>query len=64
VEDKLEAGLQVENAHCYAKMIASVKELSFLRSLDTGDKLTPQELVRATAAKVGLAVPTVGFSIC
>jgi hypothetical protein len=38
-------------------MIASVEELRELRELDSGEKLAPHDLVRATAARVGLSVP-------
>jgi hypothetical protein len=59
VTDPQELTLLTEKAHCYAKMVSGVKELAYLRNLDTGEKLTPREIVRATAAKVGLAVPSV-----
>ena len=41
----------------YATMISSVKELAFLRSLDTGEKLDPRDKIKNTAARVGLSVP-------
>jgi hypothetical protein len=40
-------------------MISSVKELKYLRELDTGERLDPRDKIRATAARVGLAVPQV-----
>ena len=40
-------------------MISSVKELRYLRELDTGERLDPRDKIRATAARVGLAVPQV-----
>ena len=49
--------LMRHNAYNYAKNVAAVNELRYLRSLDTGEKLTPQEIVRRTAAKVGFALP-------
>ncbi len=49
--------LMRQNAYNYAKNIAAVAELRYLRSLDTGEKLDPQEIVRRTAAKVGFALP-------
>lgn len=48
-----------ELAHQYVKMIESIKELKYLRSLDTGEKLDPRDKIKATANRVGLAVPKV-----
>ena len=44
-------------AHSYATTIESVNELIFLRSLDTGDKLEQNELVKLMGSKVGFAMP-------
>ena len=40
-------------------MIQSVKEVSQLRALDSGEKLSPRDKIRASAARVGLGVPQV-----
>lgn len=43
----------------YVHMISSIKEISHLRGLDYGEKLDPRDKIRATASRVGLAVPRV-----
>jgi hypothetical protein len=45
------------NAHCYSELVSDVQQLKFLRGLDSGEKLAPRDKIRATAARVGLAVP-------
>ena len=57
-DDKQAMALR-EAAHCYVTMVASVKELTRLRELDSGEKLNPRDKVRATAGRVGLSVPKV-----
>ena len=57
-DDKQAMALR-EAAHCYVTMISSVKELTRLRELDSGEKLNPRDKVRATAGRVGLSVPKV-----
>jgi hypothetical protein len=47
-----------ENAQCYATLVASIKELRYLRGLDTGDKLAPRDHINATAARVGFSMPS------
>ena len=47
-----------ETAHAYATTVSSVHELSFLRGLDTGDKMEQDELVSAMANRVGLNMPS------
>ena len=46
-----------KNAASYAEMVSSVAELKVLRGLDTGEKMSPRDTIRASAAKVGLHVP-------
>jgi len=46
-------------ANQYVTMISSIKEITHLRGLDFGDKLDPRDKIRATASRVGLAVPRV-----
>jgi hypothetical protein len=46
----------------FTLMTSSIKELNFLRDLDTGEKLSPRDKIRATAGRVGLGVPRV--SVC
>jgi len=41
----------------YVKMLSSIDELKYLRSLDSGEKLDPRDKIRATAGRVGLSVP-------
>jgi len=48
-----------ECAKGYSLMTASIKELNHLRELDTGEKLSPRDKIRATAGRVGLSVPFV-----
>ena len=57
-DDKQAMALR-EAAHCYVDMVSSVKELTRLRELDSGEKLNPRDKVRATAGRVGLSVPKV-----
>jgi hypothetical protein len=45
------------NAYMYAELITDIKTLKTLRGLDSGEKLEPRDKIRATAARVGLAVP-------
>lgn len=56
--DKQAAVLR-EVAYSYVTMASSVKQLTYLRELDTGEKLNPRDKVRATAGRVGLSVPMV-----
>ena len=56
--DKQAAVLR-EVAYSYVTMVSSVKQLTYLRELDTGEKLNPRDKVRATAGRVGLSVPMV-----
>ena len=49
-------------AHSYASMVTDVRELKYLRYLDSGEKLDQRDKIRATAARVGLAVPHVSDS--
>mmetsp|Transcript_25731 Transcript_25731/g.28057 ORF Transcript_25731/g.28057 Transcript_25731/m.28057 type:complete len:115 (+) Transcript_25731:3-347(+) len=44
-------------AHSYASMVTDVRELKYLRYLDSGEKLDQRDKIRRTAARVGLAVP-------
>ena len=44
-------------AHSYAVTIASINELSYLRSLDTGEKMEQKELVESMTRRVGLSPP-------
>ncbi len=44
-------------AYMYAEMVTDVKTLKQLRGLDSGERLDPRDKIRATAARVGLAVP-------
>ena len=46
-----------ENAKCYATLVSSISELRHLRSLDSGDKLKPRDLVNVTAKRVGFSIP-------
>lgn len=41
----------------YVLYTESVKELNYLRYLDTGEKLNPREKISHTARRVGLSVP-------
>lgn len=54
--DKIDK-IRNEVIHNYATLVTSVNELTFLRSLDSGEKLDPRDKIRATAARVGLGVP-------
>jgi len=47
-----------EEAYCYATLVSSISELTYLRSLDAGEKLAPRDLVHATARRVGFEIPT------
>ena len=47
----------------YVTMVSSIKEITHLRGLDFGEKLEPRDKIRATASRVGLAVPRVSFFI-
>lgn len=40
-------------------MIRDVEKLKYIRELDSGQKMKPRDLIRATAARVGLGVPQV-----
>ena len=51
--------LAVAKAHDYAHLISSVREAAYLRSLDTGEKLTQEERVKAMASKVGFEMPEI-----
>ena len=44
-------------AQSYATLLLSISELSRLRALDTGERLDPRDKIRATAARVGFAIP-------
>ena len=44
-------------AHSYATTIASINELSYLRSLDTGEKMEQKELIESMTRRVGLSSP-------
>ena len=46
-----------KNAASYAEIVSSVAELKVLRGLDTGEKMSPRDTIRASAAKVGIYVP-------
>jgi len=46
-------------AHSYVVMRRDVGNLVKIRELDSGDKMKPRDLIRATAARVGLGVPQV-----
>ena len=52
-----------ECARSYALMTLSMKELNYLRELDTGEKLDPRDKIQATARRVGLSVPSVSDHI-
>jgi len=54
---KKERKVARETAHAYATTISSIRELAFLRGLDTGDKMAQSELVSSMAKRVGLEVP-------
>ena len=56
-EDEKQVVALREAAHSYVTMVSSVKELTRLRELDSGEKLNPRDKVRATAGRVGLSVP-------
>ena len=45
------------NAESYAELVASISELKYLRSLDTGEKRSVRETIAASAARVGLSIP-------
>lgn len=45
------------SANSYAILISNIKELKYLRYLDSGEKLDQRDKIRATAARVGLSVP-------
>ena len=47
------------SANSYATLISNIKELKYLRYLDSGEKLDQRDKIRATAARVGLSVPKV-----
>ena len=51
-------------AHSYATMVMDIRELKYLRYLDSGEKLDQREKIRATAARVGLSVPFVSHNFC
>ena len=55
--DESKADLLKWRAINYATMISSVKQLAYLRSLDTGERLDPREKIKRTAARVGFSVP-------
>ena len=55
--DSQKASLLKWRAVNYATMISSVKQLAYLRSLDTGERLDPREKIKRTAARVGFSVP-------
>ena len=59
VTDEKQSGALREVAYNYVTMISGIKELTFLRELDSGEKLSPRDKVRATAGRVGLGVPKV-----
>lgn len=59
VTDEKQTGALREVAYNYVTMISGIKELTFLRELDSGEKLSPRDKVRATAGRVGLGVPKV-----
>lgn len=42
-------------------MISSIRELKFLRGLDSGEKLDAREKILNTAARVGLSAPQVSY---
>ena len=44
-------------AESYALLLSSTNELGYLLALDTGDKLTPEEKIINTAARVGFVLP-------
>eukprot|EP00596_Hydrurales_sp_CCMP1899_P010742 CAMPEP_0119052656 /NCGR_PEP_ID=MMETSP1177-20130426/73881_1 /TAXON_ID=2985 /ORGANISM="Ochromonas sp, Strain CCMP1899" /LENGTH=143 /DNA_ID=CAMNT_0007032295 /DNA_START=18 /DNA_END=449 /DNA_ORIENTATION=+ len=46
-----------EVAYSYITLINSVQELSYLRSLDSGEKLGPRDKIMATGGRVGLGLP-------
>ena len=46
------------NAASYAELVSSVTELKILRGLDTGEKMGPRDTIQASAARVGLHVPS------
>ena len=50
-----------ELSNQYTTMIRSINELKYLRNLDTGEKLSPRDKIRATAGRVGLSVPRVSI---
>eukprot|EP01039_Chlorochromonas_danica_P000838 gene837-912_t len=43
--------------HSYATMVSDIKEVKYLRYLDSGEKLEARDKIRNTAARVGLEVP-------
>jgi hypothetical protein len=44
-------------------MISSVKELKYLRGLDSGEKIDAREKILNTASRVGLSAPQVSLII-
>ena len=47
-----------KNAASYAELVSSVAELKKLRELDTGEKMGQRDTIQASAARVGLNVPS------
>lgn len=48
-------------AHQYSTLLSNVRELKYLRGLDSGEKLDARDKIRATAGRVGLGVPNVSY---
>lgn len=48
----------IASANSYAKLVTSINKLSFLRGLDSGERLDPRDKIMATARRVGLSVPS------
>ena len=45
----------------YATLVSDIRQSKYLRELDSGERLDPRDKIRATARRVGLAVPRVSF---
>lgn len=56
-KDKKRIASMLAGARNYAKLVSSINELKYLRSLDSGERLDPRDKIMATAARVGLSVP-------
>lgn len=59
--DKTKVASLLATAHQYSTLLSNVRELKYLRGLDSGEKLDARDKIRATAGRVGLGVPNVSY---